>query len=213
MNSKPLTYEETLLTCNDNSHVSLRPTLRAACYLERLHDGFPGLFSRLEQSNLATIREVIMQAASSRQEAKAFLSELEQLPLRHVAEITVSPLLALCTGFFPKNDQNDSKKAKPSKAVKPVTMQDVYSELFAIGTGILGWTPNDTWNATPSEIVAAGKSRNHFISDILKAVFGAPEGDSLKVDQYTDEQLAQIEQEGTDPNFDRAAFADLKASL
>ncbi|OEI84570.1 phage tail assembly chaperone [Brucella sp. 6810] len=216
---KRLAYEEVTLVCNDNSHISLRPSLRAACTLERLHDGFPALFNHIEQFHLATIREIIVQAASNRQEAIAFLSILEKQPLRVVREITVASLLALCAGFFPYVETSQSQKpnqpAKPTKKqpATPVTMQDVYAELFAAGTGLLGWTPAETWNATPTEIATAARGRNLYLADILKAIVGAPEDDKPKIAPYTDEQLDQIVKDGIDPNFDRAALADLKASL
>jgi len=213
--SKRLAYEEITLICNDNSHISLRPTLRAACALERLHDGFKPLLKHIEQFHLSTVREIIMQAASTRQEAIAFLSILEKQPLRMVREITVAPLTGLCLSLIPRYEEpaQDNKPAKPAKPAKPVTMQDVYAELFAAGTGLLGWTPAETWNATPTEIATAARGRNRYLADILKAIFGAPEDDKPKIDPYTDEQLAQIEKDGTDPNFDHAALADLKASL
>lgn len=212
--SKRFAYEETVISFS-RGDITLRPTLRAACALERLHDGFPSLLKHIEQFHLSTVREIIMQAASTRQEAIAFLSILEKQPLRVVKEITVAPLMGLCLGLIPQYEEptQDKKPAKPAKPAKPVTMQDVYAELFAAGTGLLGWTPAETWNATPTEIAKAARGRNRYLADILKAIFGAPDDDKPKIDPYTDEQLSQIEKEGTDPNFDRAALADLKASL
>lgn len=215
MISRRFAHEEIKLTCH-SIHVRLHPSLRAACYLATLHDGFPALFLSIEQVNLATIREVIMQTATDSEEAAKFLTVLNQQPVKNIAAITVAPLLALCAGFFPQqHDQPDTKQKAPKKPTssKTATWDEIYAEMFATGTGLLGWTPDTTWRATPNEIVLAARGRNRFLSEILKAVFGAPESSDKTVDVYSDEQLAQIEKDKSDPAFDRAAFAALKDSL
>src|SRR5690606_40333271 len=64
-------------------------------------------------------------------------------------------------------DPNDPTPAKPSG--KPADPEQVFAQLFSIATGWLGWTPEEAWNATPAEIIAAKGGRTEMIVEILKA--------------------------------------------
>jgi hypothetical protein len=44
--------------------------------------------------------------------------------------------------------------------------------LFAIGTGVVGWTPQQTLQTNMQHIVAAYNARTEFVFDIAKALFG-----------------------------------------
>ncbi|WP_265519497.1 hypothetical protein [Nitratireductor luteus] len=204
----------TLQSANDEitlalgvSTVRLRPSLRAASYLERLHDGFAGLFRRVADFHLGTVRAIIMTAATDRHEASAFLARLDATPLKIVADTIAAPILTLVASFIPAPD--DTAKTDPT--AKPMPWPEVYRELYRTATGWLGWTPETAWNATPTEINEA--FAGHMAK--LKAIHGSPEGDGEDKQSapYTPEQLRQIDAQASDPAFDRGGLRALKAKI
>lgn len=182
----------------------LRPSLRAAMRLERLHNGYGPLFDKLAAFHIGTVHEIIRTVATDPEQADRFLASFAAAPLQRLAEITQEPLAALITGCLPKS-------SKDAGQGKPVPWHDAYAQLYRFGTGWLQWTPQETWAATPDEILEAVEGH---ISK-LKAIHGAAddEGDDHTQDDYTAERLHQIEAQGTDPAFDRAALHALKAKL
>ncbi|WP_287245996.1 hypothetical protein [Mesorhizobium sp.] len=66
----------------------------------------------------------------------------------------------------------DAEHAKPRKqADKEFTIEESLEQLFEIGTGWLGWSPADTWAATPAEIIVAQRG----LVAKLKAIHGTAE--------------------------------------
>jgi hypothetical protein len=65
----------------------------------------------------------------------------------------------------PENTTLENKSATETDFIT------VLENLFEIGTGWLSWTPEQTWNASPAEIVAAHKGR----LALLKGIFGSKE--------------------------------------
>jgi hypothetical protein len=146
----------------------LRPSLRHALSLERRSEGFPGLLADLQDGSLTVYCEIIrphyhgpeMGFASRVFEAMNDLQE----PL--------SEYVVACLGIDPgaklNNDGGDSKT---------VTFKDHLINLYKVGTGWLGWTPDETLDATPTEIRLAYEGR----IDLLKAVFGSHEETNKKL--------------------------------
>lgn len=163
-------YEEVKLDLGGSGRpVTLRPTLRAAVHLERLHDGFPALFRRVDEFHLGTISEIILSCSSrSRQDAAAFLTLRAGKPLFPFMLAVREPIQALCRAFIATPDQPPAEGSG-----KPLAWPDYYRELYRTATGWLGWTPDTAWNATPTEIneAAAGKFA------MLRAIHGSGEGD------------------------------------
>ncbi|MGB3536871.1 MAG: hypothetical protein WBA42_01795 [Mesorhizobium sp.] len=179
-------YDGITLALGGNT-VRMRPSLRAASILERLHDGFAALFRQIDEFHLGTIREIITITATDRQEASAFLSGIDRTPLQIVADTVTAPILALCSAFIPASDPN----AKPASNAKPMPWPEVYRELFRTATGWLLWTPEAAWNATPTEINEAFAGH----TAMLKAIHGSAD-DSTKPDfdpleQVTPEQAKE----------------------
>ncbi len=75
-----------------------------------------------------------------------------------------------------------------------ITFEQHFTTLFEVATGVLGWTPETAWNATPAEIIAANKGR----IDLLKSIFGNSANTSKEFDPL-------------DTAFDREGLAALKA--
>lgn len=182
-------YDEIVLEHGSNA-VILRPSLRAASTLERSHDGFAALFQRIAEFHTGTVREIILTAATDRKDAARFLRSLESQSLLTFQRIAQLPAYQLVSGFLP---QSDDKAASHGKAVP---WREAYRNLFRAATGILGWSPEQAWNATPTEINEA------FIGRV---------GESEKQAQPDPEQAARNEAAGLDPEFDRAGLQALKA--
>ena len=184
----------------------LRPSLRASMRLVRRHQ-LPGLLAAAQDFNLTIIMDVLREAAIS---PKLLLTDIAAIGLGNVRNQLTGPLarfVLAVAGIDP--DDTSPPVPAPGKQVSP---EETFTQLFGFATGWLGWTPEEAWNATPSEIIAAKNGRTDMITDVLKAILGT--GNTDKPDtQYTPEQVAQIIANGTDPAFDRAGLAKLNASL
>lgn len=202
----PLAYEEWEIA-HGGYAVRLRPSLRAAARIERLHDGFTALHQRLVEFDTATVAAIIRQSATDPNEARAFLRHLDTLPLATVSAITLAPLRQLVDALTPAGDPS----GQPDTSAAPMSWPALYAQLFGYGTGWLGWAAEATWNATPSEILSA--FAGHI--DRLHAIHGSGKADKGEASEpYTEERLAElIESGGTDPAFDRAGLAALKARI
>ncbi|MBB5723208.1 hypothetical protein FHS72_002845 [Loktanella ponticola] len=188
--------------------VSLRPSLRAATNLERLHNGFSGLLQRVQAFDLSTIRAIILCAATDKQEAKAFLAGMENAPLATIREVTTAPAFVLITALMTpvSNTQGEAAKA-PSGS--PVAWHDLFADLYKIATGWLGWTPAQAWDATLTEITGAFDG----LLAKLKAIHGAADDDSSGTSTMTAEQRQENADAGLDPDFDRSALTKLKRNI
>jgi hypothetical protein len=179
----------------------LRPTLRAAATLERLHDGFANLFRQIADFDTATIKAVIEATATDRGTAETFLAHAAEKPLKGLTVAVQAPLIDLCRAFIPDAPDTDTAPAKPSK---PMPWADFYRELFRTATGWLNWPPEAAWNATPDEITEA--FTGHLAK--LKAIHG---GTDAEAEPLTQEQKDRNVAAGLDPEFDRDGLRALKA--
>ncbi|WP_108262266.1 phage tail assembly chaperone [Mangrovicoccus ximenensis] len=197
------------VTIRHNGHVvTLRPSLRAAMTLERLHGGWEPLISRLSETHVITMQAIIRASAVSSTTAEALLAALQNQPLARVHAVLVEPLCELVNLFL---EPAKAETGTEPRTGKPMTWPEAYAELYRIGTGWLGWNPAETWAATPTEITQAFEGKVSY----LKAIYGSREteernsGTPAPYQAYTAEQLAQIEAQGFDPAFDRAALRGL----
>lgn len=206
------------LTCKDevtihhgDVTVVLRPSLRAAMTLERLHaGGWPELLRKIEEFDSATIKAILRAAAVDRSALEALFRAFSYRPLAKMASAVLPALGELLSLFLAPDDDQDTTPA-PSANARP--WQDAYAELFKIGTGWLSWTPATTWAATLPEIEQAQRGN----LDRLRAIHGGGDQDD-DTDQgtsnvYTAERLREIDALGHDPAFDRAAAHKLKALM
>lgn len=180
--------------------VRLRPTLRAAAILERLHDGYATLFKKLGNFDTATVKAVIEVSATDKKAAAAFLAHAATLPLKTYSETTMGPLYALCNGLIPTPPKSTGKPARSN----PMPWAEVYADLFRTATGWLGWPPDMAWNTTPDEITEA--FTGHLAK--LKAIHGEADGETR--DTTPDERESNLAA-GLDPDFDRNGLRALKA--
>lgn len=183
-------YDEIVLEHGSHA-VILRPSLRAASTLER-SIGFDRLFQRIAEFHTGTVREIILTAATNRRDAARFLRSLEGKSLLTFMQIAQIPAHRLCMGFFPAPDDG----AKPARGFPAIPLRNVYRNLFRAATGKLGWSPEEAWNATATDI-----------NEAFIGTFGTTEQQA----QHDPEQAARNEAAGLDPEFDRAGLQALKA--
>ncbi len=198
------------ITLTYGSHaVGLRPSLRAATYLERLHDGFPALVRKIEEFDTKTIAAIIT-ATADKQAAQALFLYASTKPLAKFKQATQAPLIALVIALLPRPKEAPRSKARTDTAAHaPQPWAKVFEDLFGLATGWLGWTPDTAWNATPQEITDAFTAH----VEKLKAIHGAAEDDDDTASTsatYSADQLQQIEEQRHDPAFDRGALHALK---
>lgn len=181
------------------STVFLRPSLRAATRLERLHGGFPELLRKIEEFDTQTIRQVITAAACSEAAAPLFSYAAAQ-PLKAFMQACIGPVYALVIALHMIGGSDEPA----SHDTKPVAWADLYADLFKLATGRLGWTPETAWTATPSEILQALEGH----ADWMVMLHGSADDDQTSP---TEEQRKQNADLGLDPEFDRAGLKRLKS--
>ncbi|WP_127111716.1 hypothetical protein [Shimia sediminis] len=179
--------------------VFLRPSLRAALHLERLHGGFPELLRKIEEFDTLTVWQVIT-ATAGKEAADKLFSYAATQPLSGFYHVAQKPLHDLVWAFIPKSPEDES--AATAEADR-TPWSEVFKELYGFATGWLGWTPETAWNATPQEITDAFNA--HIAK--LKAIHG--EAEETNPGQ-SEEQRKQNAELGLDPEFDRAGLAALK---
>lgn len=186
-----------------NHTVFLRPSLRAATRLERLHDGFPALLQKIEEFDTRTVHTAIA-CCTEKHDADELINVLGTAPLSGFLKAAQAPLFELVNAMLPVAPEED--QGEPIG--KPVPWAEVYRELYGLATGWLGWTPETAWHATPQEITDAFGAH----IDMLKAIHGGADDheESGAQNSYTLDQLQAIEEQDHDPAFDRAALHALK---
>lgn len=202
-------YEEVTIAHGGNS-VTLRPSLRAATILENRF-GFPAIDKGLAELDFIIVSEIIRAASVSRQDAAAFLGGNLERPLSFFFEAVINPLTDLFRMFDPALVQ--ALDTAPAASGKPMTWAEGFAALYDCATGALGWTPETAWNATPTEIERAHAARiDHLLSTGVLTRENKPQAEK-RPETYTPERLKQIEDQGFDPTFDRAALRALKAKI
>lgn len=198
--NKRRAYEEVEIA-HGGSTVTLRPSLRAATILEERF-GFPALLRALGEFNLTIISEIIRVSAVKKPhtDAAAFLSGTPGMPLLPLSLSVRAPLSELVSMLIPAVDP----KAEPSTG-KPLPLSVLYADLFDVATGWLGWTPEQAWDATPTEISRAYQAK----IQKLKALHGSSdEKDRTNVDTEALSEL--LKSNDLDPEFDRAGLHALQ---
>lgn len=134
---------------------TLRPTLRAAFYLHRKY-GFPELYQAIHGGNTTAITDLIDATQAGHRYREPTIAEL-------LAPEVIDQLLKFIPVLCGANDKSDEPQSG-----EPMSFEEYFTQLYQIGTGWLGWTPEATWAATPSEIINAKEGR----VEMLAAIFG-----------------------------------------
>lgn len=142
--------------------VELRPSLRHAIQLERRPGSFRQLILEIQEGSLSAAVEVI----EPHHLGPHILNQVfDVLPV-------ITPALLryvfACAGI---DDRQPANENRPVTAGRSVPFNVHLESLYKLGTGWLGWTPENTLDATPAEIQLAYEGR----LDMLKAIFGSSE--------------------------------------
>lgn len=155
--------------------VTLRPTLRCGLRLDARDGSFSKLIEDLQGGSLTAALFVIR----AHHDHMALGEHVLEAGLDHVCATLITFALQ-CAGIDP------DAKAEGDADAGEVSFAEHLANLYRLGTGWLGWTPDTTLNATPAEIVEAYKGR----VDMLRAIFGG-EGDKPKSAKATPDQIRE----------------------
>ncbi|MGY4469357.1 hypothetical protein ACVWWK_005066 [Bradyrhizobium sp. LB9.1b] len=146
----------------------LKPSLRAAWILYEKYDGFQNLSRYLVEGSLTAALDIISATIVNAKAWGEYVLPANSAVVRDlmVATDDLIEFVMLLAGA-------DDKTGDKADAGKPISFDEYFTQLFQIGTGWLGWAPDDTWEATPSEIINAHKGR----TEMLKAIFGGKADD------------------------------------
>ncbi|NVO55101.1 hypothetical protein HW561_04760 [Rhodobacteraceae bacterium B1Z28] len=180
--------------------VFLRPSLRAAMHLERLHGGFPELLRKLEEFDTFTVWHVIT-AGAGKAATDALFGYVATQPLSGFFNAAYTALFEFYKTLTLQTAETDRQ---PLNNADPRPWADLFKDLYCWATGCLHWSPETAWNATPQEIADAFEIH----MKMLMAIHGTPEEDH---DGPTEEQRQENIQNNLDPEFDRAGLDSLRA--
>ncbi len=187
--------------------VFLRASLRAATYLEALHNGFPALLTKVTQGHSHTLREIVLNSATDRAGARNLLDAMKGAKLIGIQQVLIANCLRLLTALMTPDLATGQAEAAKAPTGKPVKWVDLYADLYKIATGWLGWTPDTAWSATLPEIMHAFDGH----IEQLKAIHGTADDDATEAPGMSAEQRQANIDAGLDPEFDREGLRALKA--
>lgn len=159
--------------------IRLRPSLRAALRLERRFEGFGPLLQALGDGSITAAHAIIAEAGDRPVDiTHPGLETLEERLDRIIPTLFTFALdLAEIEPETPGEPRIEYAETGPK-----VTRAEAYRQLFAVATGILGWSPTDAWAASPVEIGAALDQR----LAMIRAEHGIPEPSRPGLDDQLD---------------------------
>lgn len=131
------------------------------------------------------------------------VSDRKAIPSLQVHIPAISEFVSRCFGLV--SDGDTAPDAVTVSEKEPTLTQEL-TALFEFATGVLHWTPADTWASIPAEILAA--QRGHIA--YMKQLHGTGTDKPDKADVYTSDQMKRVEELEHDPAFNRDAFNALK---
>lgn len=200
---------EVILTHAGNS-VVLRASLRAASNLDNLPGGLPAVLDQIAGQSFTMTAAVIRATSTDRLAAERLLTSLHDQPLEPFVQRAQAAILDLIAHILPASEEAATES--PQAPARP--WAEHFKELFSFGSGWLGWPPETVWNASIAEITMAFGAH---VDRIVTQNGGSRDSDTdhagtaTASNIYTSEQLAQIEEQGFDPAFDRAGLRALRA--
>lgn len=158
--------------------ITLRPSLRYAMRLEARPGSFAALTREIMDGSLSTAVEIIRDHCD--------LPDLPQRILETGLQSLTTPLLnyVLAIAGIDMEDAPANEHGNHAKQRASVSFKEYLANLYRIGAGQLGWTPKDTLDATPLEILEAYKGR----IELLRSIFGGKE-ETPKSDMPLDDKI------------------------
>lgn len=155
--------------------VTLRPTLRCAIRFESRPGSFSSLLGQISDGSLSSAINCIQ----PHHDHPFLKNQIMDAGLDSLMDPLTRYVMA-CAGIDP-----DDPPKKANGKGKTVTFKKHLEDLFRIGTGWLGWTPDETLDATPAEITLAYEGR----LEMLKAIFGGSDKPDNKSNLSLDDQF------------------------
>lgn len=157
-----------IVIAHGGNAVRLRPSLRAAVLLQNKH-GLGKLVFGIGQVDFNIILDIIMAATDDPAAYRILVNRVAEHGYRCLFDL-VDELTRLIASSF--GIDADAEPTKPrEKTGNELTIEQGLEQFFEIGTGWLGWSPADTWAATPAEIIVAQRG----LVTKLKAIHGSAE--------------------------------------
>lgn len=189
--------------------VTLRASLRAAVTINAMPGGIASIWDQIARQSYSTIRAVILATATDRQDACRYLTAISDMPLCESLPDAQAACLLVLASILPEPTEPSEGR---STAFEAMSLPDYFQTLYQYATGWLGWTPSETWTASPAEIEAAFSAHVDRLVKMTPGLSSATDQTMANTSNaYTAERLAEIEALGHDPAFDRSAFNRLKA--
>lgn len=163
--------------------VELRPSLRHAIRLERREGGFRQLFQEISEGSLSAAIAIVDPHYDGDMVEHRIMDTITEIRPALIAYVLA------CAGIDP--DKPSEEKPLPDAAKKQPDARpySVYlADLYKFGTGWLGWTPDQTLDATPAEITLAFDGH----VEKLKAIHGKSEPQKGKDTRPIEEKFRSI---------------------
>jgi len=172
-----LSDDEVMITLGSQAF-TLKASLRAAHSLNLKYKGYHNLAEAISQGTFSAYLDVVTAGCTDPAALNAFLKPFHDpdafmTPLGNSilsARDELLEFILVLTGARYKADE-------PSQRGEPITFEQFHETLFELGAGFLGWSPEDTWEASPSEIMVAAGGRKK----LLALIFGGkPDDDTIE---------------------------------
>ncbi|MER9586541.1 hypothetical protein [Mesorhizobium sp. M0276] len=147
----------------------MRPSLRAAVLLQNKH-GLGQVVRGINEGDFNVVLDIITAATDNPAAYRILVSKIDERGYSYLFELA-DELTRLVATSFGIDDEAEPEKPR-EKAGKEFSIEAGLEQFFEIGTGWLGWSPADTWAATPAEIIVAQRG----LVAKLKAIHGSAEG-------------------------------------
>ncbi len=145
--------------------ITLRADLRALATIASKYHDFADLYGRIAAFDYTATVDLI-RATSTDPDSLLLPSDPDWVSYRALDEFFTLYTPQLLTFIERIAGAGDTDSTEPSD---PITLTELVERLFKVGSGWLEWSPEDTWNATPAEILLA---RDGLIEK-LKAIHGS----------------------------------------
>lgn len=163
--------------------VTLRQSLRAALRLSRKYGSFAEIVRMIADGNLTVMADVIAESTHLGTPLADVLPTLTGRPLAMTLSAIQTKLIAHVVALAGADDPDTQE---PGRSSNSISFAAYFEQLFATATGVIGWTPDEAWNATPAEIVAAYKGR----IELLQTIFG--NGDAKPAKSHSLDDKARL---------------------
>ena len=163
--------------------ITLHPSLRAALRLARKYQTFAPVMKGIAEGNLTIMAELIVEGTAGQRRMASVLSRIARIPVIETLAAIQPPLTEFVLTLA---GVDEADLGRPSASEQQVPFVEHFEGLFSIATGMLGWTPDEAWKATPAEIIAAHKGR----IDLLQMIFGS--GDKQPQKQLSLDEKAKL---------------------